>query len=100
MSNMSSVPPLTPTDESGFDPAWVAAVALTHLASLEEEEGLANVEPEQIRILRVVRAERNEVQGILSTTYVVHFEYCIEGREEQVKEQSLFVKVPLRGKFN
>ncbi len=103
------IPP-TPTGEAGFDPAWVEAVTRRHLAKKEEEkEGgeEGEVDPDRIRVTRVIRAVPNEVQGILSTTFVVDFVYEVlsgakedgEDAEEKKKrrEASIFVKVPLKG---
>lgn len=94
---MGEVPP-TPESEGGFDVAWVASVAKEYLEGKEEEE--EEGEGGEVTVTEVTRAARNEVQGILSTTFVVDFNYT-RGEEEEPKEGSIFVKVPLKGQdFN
>ncbi len=79
--------PKTPKSEREFDAEWVSAVMRDFFVS----EGL---DPDQVCV-NIVKARKNDVQGILSTTYIVDFEYSIKGGETKAK--SIFVKVPLKG---
>ncbi len=100
---MAQAPP-TPNDESGFDSEWVQAVTRDYLAKLDSDEqdsddGETSPDPDKIKVTKVVKAVKNEVQGILSTTYVVDFEYQIlDGNDGcETKDKSIFVKIPLKG---
>jgi hypothetical protein len=101
----------TPTCAEDFSREWVSSVTGPHFVS----KGL---DPSHVHVT-AVKAEKNCIQGILSTTYVVDVQYEVEGREtEEGRESpakynqssmilpiipldegkmSLFVKVPLRG---
>jgi hypothetical protein len=57
----------TPDNEEGFSPEWVAFVLRDYFTRNETD-------PDQVQILTVA-AKKNEVQGILSTTYVVDVDY-------------------------
>ena len=57
----------TPDTEEDFSPEWVAFVLRDYFTRNEQD-------PDQVQIL-TVSAKKNEVQGILSTTYVVDVEY-------------------------
>ena len=109
----SSIPP-TPPDESALSSArdWVEAVTRRHLAAKEAEVDVEVTEvidpsevkvtevidPSEVKVTRVRRAERNEVQGILSDTFIVDFDYVVRD-SGATKEASIFVKVPLKGQL-
>ena len=79
---------LTPQSEEAFTPEWVASVTNDYFTQ-------EDLDPKDIDILSV-QACKNEVQGILSTTYIVDAKYK-NSEEEEEKDLSLFVKVPLKG---
>ena len=68
------IPP-TPQCESEFHPEWVKAVMRRYF---EDDLG---VDPEAVEVTEVAAAV-NEVQGILSTTYVVRFKFRVRDSEE------------------
>lgn len=76
----------TPKSEDEFTPEW-AFMALESFFQ-EEEMKLGDIEMVQ------VQARKNEVQGILSETFVVDVNFRHQGNEEF---KSIFVKVPLHG---
>ena len=69
-----TIPP-TPQKEAEFNPKWVKAVMRRYF-----EDNLG-VDPEAVEVTEV-SAAKNEVQGILSVTYVVSFKFRVEGSEE------------------
>lgn len=86
------IPP-TPQTEAEFTPDWFRAVTRKYF----EQEGR---DPDKISLVGEVRAAKNELQGILSTTFVVEADLRNEEPNEDVEEEevfSIFVKVPLQG---
>ena len=84
--------PPTPQTEADFTPEWFRFVTRNYF----KEEGR---DPDKITVVSV-KAVKNELQGILSTTFVVDGELQIEdpGEDEEAEETlSIFVKVPLQG---
>ena len=69
-----AIPP-TPQGVTEFNPKWVKAVMRRYF---EVELG---VNPEAVEVTEVTAAD-NEVQGILSTTYVVNFKFRVADSEE------------------
>ena len=65
---MESVGP-TPQSEDEFSVDWVRPILLESLG----KSGL-EIDPEQVQVLEV-RAKKNVLQGILSTTFVVDVDY-------------------------
>ncbi len=89
---MSEIPP-TPQSEAEFTPEWTKAVMRSYFVDDLE------VDPGDVEVTEV-RAAKNEVQGILSVTYVVDVKYRVRKgaeNEEEEGEKSIFVKVPLQG---
>ena len=107
-----TIPP-TPQKETEFNPKWVNAVMRRYF---EVDLG---VDPEAVEVTEV-NAAKNEVQGILSITYVVNFKFKVADSEEYAEgnrrvtkqyhldakymmfhfteeSRSIFVKVPLQG---
>ncbi|XP_059096049.1 uncharacterized protein LOC131890667 [Tigriopus californicus] len=76
----------TPKSENEFTPDWAMFVLESFFN--EEEMKLTDIEIVQ------VQAQKNEVQGILSETFVVDVDFRHQGNEES---KSIFVKVPLHG---
>eukprot|EP00095_Tigriopus_kingsejongensis_P006899 maker-scaffold126_size328755-snap-gene-0.10 protein:Tk06899 transcript:maker-scaffold126_size328755-snap-gene-0.10-mRNA-1 annotation:"AGAP001552-PA" len=76
----------TPTCETEFTPEWVLWVLKDNLR--EEDMKLEDIEVTELRVMK------NEVQGILSQTFVVDVDFRHQGNEEI---KSIFVKVPLHG---
>ena len=68
------IPP-TPQCATEFHPAWVKAVMRRYF---EDDLG---VDPEAVEVTEVAAAD-NEVQGILSTTFVVSFKFRVRDSEE------------------
>ena len=66
---MESVGP-TPQTEDEFGVDWVRPILLESLGKSENLE----IDPEQVQVLEV-RAKKNVLQGILSTTFVVDVDY-------------------------
>jgi len=93
---MENVPnlPFTPNNEDEFTADWVQKVASDYLKG-EEENSEEIGEP----IIKEVWTKKNELQGILSTTYIVKFKYHFQGDDGQEREKSIFVKVPLKGEL-
>ena len=58
----------TPENESEFSIEWVTPILKKQL----EKEG--EIDPEKINVVQV-KAEKNSLQGILSTTYVVDVDF-------------------------
>ena len=94
MAEIKTQIPPTPEREEDFDVAWAEAVTTDFIKErVKEDEDLDEVS-EAIEIKRVT-AKKNEVQGILSTTYIVSIHFTLSG-EDQEREASVFVKVPLK----
>ena len=79
-----AIPP-TPQNETEFNPKWVKAVMRRYF---EDDLG---VDPETVEVTEVTAAH-NEVQGILSTTYVVKFKFRVEASEEFAEGKKIIVK--------
>ena len=63
----------TPESEDDFSPEWAAPILIQQLRKEDEIDPLAKIEVVE------VRAEKNSLQGILSTTFVLDVDYLIEG---------------------
>lgn len=74
----------TPQSEDDFGQAWIQAV----LDQMEEDE---ETEGHQLASFQV---RKNEVQGILSTTFIVDVK--LQDDNGHQVDKSIFVKVPLR----
>ena len=79
-----TIPP-TPQKETEFNPKWVNAVMRRYF---EVDLG---VDPEAVEVTEV-NAAKNEVQGILSITYVVNFKFKVADSEEYAEGNSLCIE--------
>lgn len=75
----------TPNSVEDFSKEWIEFVLQNYFVKNE-------LDPDKIEI-KSFEAKKNELQGILSTTFIVDVEF-IHGDEEMHK--SIFVKVPLK----
>merc|ERR1739838_676028 len=87
MASMELVGP-TPENESEFSIEWVTPILKKQL----EKEG--EIDPESVNVVEV-KAFKNSVQGILSTTFVVDvdFEVPNENGEKELQTKHMFAKV-------
>lgn len=77
----------TPDKAEDFSAEWLKFVMRPFFHA--EETDFDSVKIESFGV------DKNEVQGILSTTFIAHVDYSLKGGDE-VKRKSLFVKVPLK----
>ena len=75
----------TPQSESDFSVDWVRPILLESF----RKEG--EIDPETVEVLEV-RAEKNSLQGILSTTFVVDVDY--EAPDESGEMGKIYVQTP------
>merc|ERR1719464_2660084 len=81
----------TPENESEFSIQWVTPILKKQL----EKEG--EIDPESVNVVEV-KAFKNSVQGILSTTFVVdvNFEVRNENGEKGLQTKHMFAKDHLK----
>jgi hypothetical protein len=67
----------TPQSEEEFSVEWVTPIMMEYFKNLGE------INPEEVKIL-AVKAKKNVLQGILSTTFVVDVEYSAPNEDGEI----------------